>query len=108
MARTQYSDPTTHWQSTEIKIVDGLPVRFSDVCVHEFFIGDVEDPDIYAAEPVWTWQRSELGQWVTTHVVGEIYWTRAADYASYGFRYRIMARLSEQNQTFFKLKWSKQ
>ena len=105
MARTQYSDPTTHWQSAETKIIDGLPVRFSDVCVHEFFMGDVEDPDIYAAEPVFQWQRSELGRWVTAHAVGEIYWTRAADYASYGFRYRIMARLSEQNQTFFKLKW---
>ena len=108
MANALYPDAPTHWQPALTKIVDGRPVRFSDMCVHEFYIGDVEDPDIYAAEPVWTWQRSELGQWVTTHAVGEIYWTRSADYVSYGFRYRIIARLSEHNQTFFKLKWETQ
>ena len=83
-------------------------MRFSDVCVHDFTMGDVEDPDLYAAQPVWEWRSSEAGQWVTKHAVGELYWTRAVDYASYGFQYRIMARLSEQNQTFFQLKWGKQ
>lgn len=107
MANAQYSDPTTHWQPEEVKIIGDRAVRFSDVCVHEFCMGDVEDPDVYAAEPVLQWQRSELGQWVMDHVIGEIYWTRDIDYASYGFRYRIIARLSEQDQTFFKLKWGK-
>jgi hypothetical protein len=107
MANAQYSDLPTHWQPEEVKFIGDRAVRFSDVCVHEFFIGDVEDPDTYAAELVLQWQRSELGQWGMDHVIGEIYWTRAADYASYGFRYRIVARLSEQDQTFFKLKWGK-
>lgn len=107
MAKAQYSDPTTHWQPALTKIVDGRPVRFSDVCVHEFRMGDVEDPDIYAAEPILQWQRSELGQWVMDHAIGEIYWIRDIDYASYGYRFRIMAPLSEPDQTFFKLKWEK-
>jgi hypothetical protein len=107
MANAQYSDSTTHWQSAETKIIDGLPVRFSDVCVHEFRMGDVEDPDIYAAEPVLQWQRSELGQWVMDHVIGEIYWIRDIDYASYGYRFRIMARLGEPDHVFLKLKWGK-
>jgi hypothetical protein len=107
MARRYYSDPGTHWQPELTKIVDRQPVRFSDVCVHEFDLGDVEDPDLYAAEPLWQWQQSEAGQWVTQHAVIKPYWINNIDYRTYGYQYRIMARLSEQNQTFFKLKWGK-
>ena len=42
----QYQDP-------EYKIIDDHVVRFSDICVHEFPMGDVEDPDLYAAQPIW-------------------------------------------------------
>ena len=96
---------TTHWQPAFTKIVDERPVRFSDVCVHKFYVGDVEDPDIYAAGPVWEWQQSESGQWITEHAVEQPYWIRNVDYTTYGHQYRIIARLSEQDQTFFKLKW---
>jgi hypothetical protein len=33
------------------------------------------------------------------------YWHRTNDIASYGQRYDIVARLSEQNETFWTLKW---
>jgi len=33
------------------------------------------------------------------------YWTRQGDVYSYGHLYRIMARLSEQDHTFWTLKW---
>jgi hypothetical protein len=95
----------SHWQSAETKIIDGRPVRFCDVCVHEFVMSDVEDPEIYAAGPVWEWQRSEAGQWVTEHAIGQPYWIRNTDYNTYGYQCRIMARLSEQDHVFFKLKW---
>jgi hypothetical protein len=39
------------------------------------------------------------------HAVEQPYWIRQADISSYGHLYRIMARLSEQDQTFWKLKW---
>ncbi len=107
MAITQCFDTSSHWQPELTKIVDGRPVRFCDVCVHEFGMGDVEDPDIYAAGPVWEWQQSESGQWVTAHAVEQPYWIRNVDYNTYGHQYRIMARLSEQDRTFFKLKWGK-
>ena len=75
------------------------------MCVHEFGMGDVEDPDIYAAGPVWKWQQSEVGQWVIEHAVEKPYWIKQID--AYGYQCRIMARLSAQDQTFFKLKWGK-
>ena len=31
--------------------------------LHEFRLGDVEDPEIYAAQPIWEWQQTEAGAW---------------------------------------------
>jgi hypothetical protein len=94
-----------HWKSEEYKIIDDQVVRFNDICVHEFTMGDVEDPDLYAAQPIWEWQESEAGKFIMEHAAESPYWIRQVDYNSYGHQYKIMARLSEQNQTFFRLKF---
>ena len=75
------------------------------ITFHTFGMGDVEDPEIYAAQPIWEWQESEAGKWVMENAVEKPYYIQAMDYNSWGHRYKIMARLSEQNQTFWKLKW---
>ena len=108
MANAPYSDAPTHWQPALTKIVDGRPVRFSDVCVHEFYVGDTEDPVILAGGPMWDWQQSSAGQWVIEHAVEQPYWLKDLNFNTYSCRFRIMARLSEQDQTFFKLKWGTQ
>lgn len=95
----------SHWRPEEVKIVDEVPVRFRDVCVHEFFMGDVEDIDIYVAHPIWEWQQSEAGCWVMGNAEEEPYWIQNMDINSLGYRIRIMARLSEKNETFWRLKW---
>ena len=102
--RDQYPE-YRHWQAEEYKIIDDQVIRFSDICVHEFTMGDVEDPDLYAAGPILDWQKSPAGEFVMEHAVEKPYWIRQVDHSSYGYRYRIMARLSEQNQTFFRLKF---
>lgn len=94
-----------HWQPEFTKIIDGNPVRFRDVCVHEIRMGDAEDPDLMVASPIWEWQQTEAGKFVMEHAVDQPYWTRHMDYSSYGYTYRIMARLSEQNETFWRLKY---
>lgn len=94
-----------HWQPEFTKIVDGKPVRFRDVCVHEIRMGDVDDPDLMIAEPIWQWQQSEAGRWIMENAVEKPYWTRRVDTWTYGHVYHIVARLSEQNQTFWELKW---
>ena len=94
-----------HWQPASTEIVDGRTVGFRDVTVHEIRMGDVEDPDLFVAEPMYKWQQSEEGQWIMTHAVQTPYWTRTVDPALMGWRYRIVARLSEQNETFWRLKW---
>jgi hypothetical protein len=96
-----------HYQPERVEVIDGRAVRFNDVCVHTFNVGDVEDPDIYAGEPLWQWQQSEAGQWVMANAVETPYWISSLDHFTWGNTYKIMARLSEQNQTYFKLKFTK-
>lgn len=90
----------------EVKIIGDEAIAFSDVVVHHFPMGDVEDPDLYAAQPLYDWQQSEAGAWVMAHAVEPPFWTRQPDMDSYGYRYYIVARLKEADQTYFKLKWS--
>jgi hypothetical protein len=92
-----------HWQPEMTKIIDGKPVRFRDVCVHEIRMGDVEDPDLFVASPIWEWQQTLPGKFVMEHAVEKPYWISSVDYASYGTMYKIIARLSEQNETFWRL-----
>jgi len=102
---TNHPDEYKHWQPEMTKIIDNRPVRFSDVCVHEIRMGDVEDPDLYVAQPIYEWQESDAGKFIMEHAVGKPYWTRQLNLSSYGHKYCIMARLSEQNKTYFKLKF---
>ena len=97
----------THWQPEETKIINGKPVRFRDVCVHEIRMGDVEDPDLYAAQPMLDWQESEAGQWIMEHAVETPFWHRVISPYTMGWTYYIIARLAEHDQTFWALKWQK-
>ena len=92
-------------QPREVKIVDGHAIAYSDVVVHHFPMGDVEDPDLFVAEPIWKWQQSDAGRFIMENAVDKPYWHRTTDYNSYGHRYDIVARLGEQNECFWRLKW---
>jgi hypothetical protein len=98
----EYSDLS---KPREVKVIDSVAIAYSDVVVHHFPMGDVEDPDLYASQPLYDWQQSEAGAWVMAHAVEPPFWTRQADIQSYGYRYYIVARLKEQDQTFWSLKW---
>ena len=104
MAITHKEHPD-HWQPERVKIIGDRAVKFRDVCVHEIRMGDVEDPGIYVGQHIWEWQQTAAGEFVMEHAVEKPYWTRQADISMYGHLYRIMARLSEQDQTFWTLKW---
>ena len=93
-------------QPREVKVIDGVAVAYSDVVVHHFPMGDVEDPDLYAAQPLYEWQQSEMGTWVMEHAEEPPFWTRQPDMASFGYRYYVVARMRESDQTYFKLRWS--
>ena len=75
-----------------------------EVVVHTFTMGDVEDPDLYAAEPMWKWEKSEEGQWIMEHAVETPSWYRIPDMMQYGYRFQIRAKLSGPRLTEYLLR----
>lgn len=52
-------------------------------------MGDVEDPDIYAAQPIYEWQQTEQGTWAMEHAHDLTYYIGADPH---GFGYLITIR----------------
>jgi hypothetical protein len=77
-----------------IKTPEGDRVEeVKEVIVHQFSMGDVEDPDLYAATPLWEWEKSEQGQWVMKNACDTPTWYRLADQMQFGYKYQIKAKL---------------
>jgi len=77
------------------------------VVVHRFRMGDVEDPDLYAAQPLWDWQESEPGKFVMEHAIETPEWHRQPDMMNYGYQYAIVAKLEKKKLSEFYLRWGK-
>lgn len=73
--------------------------------VHRFGLGDVEDPEIYAAGPIWDWQQSDAGQFVMEHAAEPPTYHQYFDQACYGYQYAITAWLADPDATYFCLRW---
>ena len=67
-------------------------------------MGDVDDPEIYAAMPIHEWEQTEQGQWVMEHCPDPRFHFRT-DPQSWGHRVVISGRLDDKDATFFQLKW---
>jgi hypothetical protein len=61
------------------------------VVVYRFKVGDVDDPDLYIAEPIWDWQKSEAGKFVLEHAIETPSWHRHLNHMMYGYEYVIVA-----------------
>lgn len=75
------------------------------ITFHTFTLGDVDDPDIYAAQPISEWQQTDQGQWVMAHCRDPKY-SIGPDGQSWGHRVRLYGELTDQDATFFTLKWT--
>lgn len=73
--------------------------------VHTFNLGDVEDPSLYAAGPLWDWQQSEAGKWVIEHAIEQLYWQESVSANTWGYVIAVIANLSETDATYYNLKW---
>ena len=103
---TGYVGPVPTKQTQEYMIIEDRVHKIHDVTVHQFSIGDVEDPDLYAANPIIEWQNTEQGQWIMAHAMESPIWHRMVDHASFGYNYVIRAKLKDVDYTFYQLKWS--
>jgi len=77
------------------------------VTVHKFSMGDVEDPDLYAAEPLMAWQNSDAGKFVMEHAIETPIWHRQTDPYNYGYQYVIVAELEKKKLSEFYLRFDK-
>ena len=71
-------------------------------------LGDVEDPEIYAAGPLMEWQNSEKGQWCMENCIDAPYYSIMQDYNSWGYTIKIVGDLTEQDYTYFTLRWGEE
>lgn len=75
-----------------------------DIKVYGFNVGDVEDPELYAAAPIIDFEKTEKYQWLKHHAV-KVYLTQTVSRFDMGYDYEIRAVLSEQNYIIYKLKY---
>ncbi len=97
--------PLPESKNFDVQIINGLAHRIHKVMVFEFTLSDVEDPELYAAEPLYNWQQSEHGQWVLAHAIETPVWHRIIDPVIMGYRYGITAKLRGRDYTFWVMKW---
>ena len=105
MARNYHTDGTENYRPARVRVVNDIAVEESDIEVHRFFVGDTDEPTIVAGKFLAEWQATEAAEWVRAHCIGELYWISGPSTDFYHVCYRIMARLTKKDQTFFKLKF---
>lgn len=104
----KYHSPYTHKPpKNKYNIVGDSVEECREIVVHEFTMGDVEDPDLYAGQPLYEWQQSEFGQWCMEHAADTPTWHRYADPISYGYKYTITAKFMGPALTEMLLRKSK-
>lgn len=88
---------------------DGIQIveEIHKVVVHRFRMGDVEDPDLYAAQPLWEWQESEAGKFIMENAIEPPIWQRAFDVNTYGNVYAIIAEIEKKKLSEYYLRFDK-
>ena len=77
------------------------------VIVHKFDMADVEDPVLYAAQPIWEWEQSEAGKFVMEHAIDKPTWHKHMDPMFMGYRFIITAELEKKKLSEFYLRFKK-
>lgn len=102
----QHHSPYTHNPPRhKYNIVGDRVEEVKELVVHSFSMGDVEDPDLYAAQPLYEWEQSEFGQWVMKNACDVPTWHRIADAATFGYKYQIRAKFMGPALTQMLLKY---
>jgi hypothetical protein len=76
------------------------------ITFHSFGMGDVEDPELYAAQPLYEWQQTEQGQWVINNCPDPRYIVRP-DNLNWGHKIIVYGEVEDQLATEYLLKWGK-
>jgi hypothetical protein len=100
-----YLGPTPTEHTYRYKVVGDRVEECRTVVVYKFRLGDVEDPEIYAAEPLWQWQQTEAGKWVMANAEESPMWHRMVNHSLYSYEYAVSAKLRGAKLTEWLLRY---
>lgn len=69
-----------------------------------FNMGDVEDPEIYIAQPIYEFQQTPKGRWMMENCKDPVYQIGPCP-ETYGYRAVIYGDVEEKLATEFYLRW---
>ena len=67
-------------------------------------MGDVDDVEIYAAQPIYEWQQTEQGRWAMANASDLRFYTNA-DPNTFGYKVTIQGELEPIKATEYFLRW---
>jgi hypothetical protein len=74
------------------------------LALHQFRMGDVDDVEIYVAQPIYEWQQTPQGRWCMEHAENLQYLT-GLDPEGFGYKITITGDLEDKLATEFLLRW---
>lgn len=74
------------------------------ITFHEFSIGDVEDPELYAAFPLGKFMDTDKGQWIKANCADPQYIIRA-DPGAYGHKIIVYGEVEDRLAVEWILRW---
>jgi hypothetical protein len=74
------------------------------LALHQFRMGDVDDVEIYVAQPIYEWQQTPAGRWCMTNATNLHYLT-GFDPDGFGYKITITGDLDDKLATEFLLRW---
>jgi hypothetical protein len=80
-------------------------VKHKKVIVYTFDFWDTEDPEIYAAKPIYEWQQTEQGKFVMENSLVHPSYHISLFYGQMQYQCKIVAYFDEKTATFYKLKY---
>lgn len=75
------------------------------ITFHILKLGDVEDPELYAAIPLSEFMDSEKGRWIKKNCVDPLYIVRSSP-ETYGYNIIVYGDIEDKLATEYHLKWS--
>lgn len=77
------------------------------VVFHSFSMGDVDDPEIYAAIPLGEFMSSEKGLWIKSHCKDPCYIIRS-DPSTFGVKCIVYGEVEDKSATEYYLRWNQE
>ena len=69
-------------------------------------MGDVEDVEVYAAQPIYEWLQTDEGKWVNERCE-DLYWQTVANPHTYGHSVVLRGSITDIHATEYYLKFPK-